>query len=86
MKRYLLLLCTTFVLNIYAQKINWNNIGPFPKEERGGIVLYNIEGEKCSDVLYDRDSDYRHFFIQNQVLFQLKKMAYGVGLIVKVNK
>ena len=26
------------------------------------------------------------FFIQNQVLFQLKKMAYGVGLIVKVNK
>ena len=73
MKRYLLLLCTTFVLNIYAQKINWNNIGPFPKEERGGIVLYNIEGEKCSDVLYDRDSDYRHFFYTESSIVPIKE-------------
>ena len=73
MKRYLLLLCTTFVLNIYAQKINWNNIGPFPKEERGEIVLYNIEGEKCSDVLYDRDSDYRHFFYTESSIVPIKE-------------
>lgn len=73
MKRYLLLLCTTFVLNIYAQKINWNNIGPFPKEERGGFVLYNIEGEKCSDVLYDRDQENWHFFDTESSIVPIKE-------------
>lgn len=55
-----LIICITFVLHAHAQKINWNNVGPFPIEEKGGVIFYNIEGEKCSEVLYDRDQDYRY--------------------------
>lgn len=47
-----IIICITFVLYAHAQKINWNNVGPFPIEEKGGIIFYNIDGEKCSDILY----------------------------------
>lgn len=45
-----LIICTFFVLYVHAQKINWNYVGPFPIEEKGGTIFYNIEGEKCSDI------------------------------------
>ena len=55
-----LIICTFFVLYVHAQKINWNYVGPFPIEEKGGTIFYNIEGEKCSNILYDKEQDYRY--------------------------
>ena len=52
MKNIILLICVITALSIQARKINWNNVGPFPIEEKGGIIFYNIDGEKCSDILY----------------------------------
>ena len=46
MKNIILLICVITALSIQAQKINWNNVGPFPIEEKGGIIFYNIDGEK----------------------------------------
>lgn len=72
MKNIILLICVITALSIQAQKINWNNVGPFPIEEKGGIIFYNIDGEKCSDILYDKDQDDR-YIIRDYNLYPVKK-------------
>ena len=72
MKNIILLICVITALSIQAQKINWNNVGPFPIEEKGGIIFYNIDGEKCSDILYDKDQDDR-YIIRDYNLYSVKK-------------
>lgn len=72
MKNIILLICVITALSIQAQKINWNNVGPFPIEEKGGIIFYNIDGEKCSDFLYDKDQDDR-YIIRDYNLYPVKK-------------
>lgn len=72
MKNIILLICVITALSIQAQIINWNNVGPFPIEEKGGIIFYNIDGEKCSDILYDKDQDDR-YIIRDYNLYPVKK-------------
>lgn len=72
MKNIILLICVITALSIQAQKINWNNVGPFPIEEKGGIIFYNIDGEKCSDILYDKDQDDR-YIIRDYNIYPVKK-------------
>lgn len=72
MKNIILLICVITALSIQAQKTNWNNVGPFPIEEKGGIIFYNIDGEKCSDILYDKDQDDR-YIIRDYNLYPVKK-------------
>lgn len=85
MKNIILLICVITALSIQAQKINWNNVGPFPIEEKGGIIFYNIDGEKCSDILYDKDQDDR-YIIRDYNLYPVKKTDCGDVSIMKVNK
>lgn len=73
MKNILLLICIINTLPIHAQKINWDNVGPFPIEEKGGTIFYNIDGKKCSNILYDRDQDYRYIQDDGYNIFPVKE-------------